>query len=814
MPPFGTVARRSTATMIQDPTVGLRNAMAAVDLYPGDFVWDGAFHRFPGAGKKKSNKSGWYKAFPDRKGAVFGDFSTGIEVNWQADRSSEPTKSMRAEWAAEDAKRKKARAEAEARAIEEVQKVWDNAIQTPAAEVLGHPYLKKKEIESCERLRISVKTELDGWTLPAGILLIPMLVNKKVVNLQRITRDGQKLYWPKAPASGASLIIGGKYYREDTTKTIYVAEGWATAWTVSEATKCPCMVAFSKDGLLPVAKKVKKRFAGVSVVIAADNDRWTVVKQKEGLPDIPNPGVHYAKLAAEEAGCEVAIPDFHDLSNKPTDFDDLRRLKGIDAVTSWLDPENASSARTVADPESATDRPTPGARDLGDDQHSDSDPDAESAEHGAKRDDALKFVRKLIADGNYEKARQELDALDSEETDSPPTNLENDLEEATTPKDLRRILDREDPGGSLPVCRDWTGEPERREWLAPLWFPAGRVALLAADGGSAKSLFALQVAAVVAAGEGFQAPGSKGPAMLPGNKRADGKAPQLAGKAGVVVFVTWEDEPDEVHRRLSGLPNLFDGRTVRDAVEDRLHLMDLAGCGALWGPADDGHRDTVARLTDTGRALEAYVRHVKPRLIVIDPVAAAYGGNENDRGAVRGFLSHLNALAAETGAAVLLVAHPPKGRNADHYSGSTDWRNGVRVMVILGPQPVRNYVGKPKNGNSNAPAEGQALTLEKANYARPGRTAWLRFKVDDGPNGPQGPPAIMAWEEVSALDAAEAYHKWQKWDPPQERKPKKKASRRKKEPKKERAEEETEEKSSTTSAGNRSEKAADGQPVL
>ena len=161
--------------MIQDPTVGLRNAMAAADLYAGGIEWDGAFHRFPGAGKKDSNKSGWYKAFPDRKGAVFGDYSTGVQVNWQADRSSEPTKSMRAEWAAEDARRKKERAELEAKAIEEVRVVWKNAIKSPS-KVLAHPYLKGKEIEGCERLRISVKTELDGWTLPTGVLLVPMLV--------------------------------------------------------------------------------------------------------------------------------------------------------------------------------------------------------------------------------------------------------------------------------------------------------------------------------------------------------------------------------------------------------------------------------------------------------------------------------------------------------------------------------------------------------------------------------------------------------------------------------------------------------------
>ena len=331
--------------MIQDPTVGLRNAMAAVDLYPGDIVWDGAFHRFPGAGKKDSNTSGWYKAFPDRKGAVFGDHASVPKVHWKADRSSEPTKSMRAIWAEEDARRKKERAAASKKAIEEATVVWQNAV-TALAQVLGHPYLKQKEIESCDRLRISRETELDGWTLPAGILLIPMLVDKNLVNLQRITRDGEKLYWPKAPASGASLMVGGKYFREDTTKTIYVCEGWATGWTIAQATKNVVVVAFSKDGLLPVTQRLQKQFSKAKFVIVADNDRWTTVQQKKGEPGIPNPGVIFARVAAEETGSAFVIPDFEDLTGRPTDFDDLRMREGMEIVKVWLDPKMAKRAVT------------------------------------------------------------------------------------------------------------------------------------------------------------------------------------------------------------------------------------------------------------------------------------------------------------------------------------------------------------------------------------------------------------------------------------------------------------------------------------
>ena len=209
--------------MIQDPTVGLRNAMAAADLYPGDIVWDGAFHRFPGAGKKKSNKSGWLQGIRRSQGrrlrrlldGAYGSTAGGSQLG--AHEVHAGGVGGRGRTAQEE------RAELEAKAIEEVKVVWKNAVKSPS-KVLAHPYLKGKEIEGCERLRI-FRQDGAGRMDPAScVLLVPMLVDKKPVNLQRIREDGQKRYWPKAPASGASLIIGGKYFREETTKTIYVCE--------------------------------------------------------------------------------------------------------------------------------------------------------------------------------------------------------------------------------------------------------------------------------------------------------------------------------------------------------------------------------------------------------------------------------------------------------------------------------------------------------------------------------------------------------------------------------------------------------------
>jgi len=68
-------------------------------------------------------------------------------------------------------------------------------------------------------------------------------------------------------------------------------------------------------------------------------------------------------------------------------------------------------------------------------------------------------------------------------------------------------------------------------------------------------------------------------------------------------------------------------------------------------------------------------------LLIVDPLAAAYGDDENDRGCVRSFMASWNSWAARKHCATLFIAHPPK--NAATYSGSTDWRNASRAMLVL-----------------------------------------------------------------------------------------------------------------------------------
>ena len=59
-------------------------------------------------------------------------------------------------------------------------------------------------------------------------------------------------------------------------------------------------------------------------MIAADDDRWK--------PAIGNTGRTKASEAARRYGCKMALPHFKHLETKPTDWNDLHVLEGIEAV--------------------------------------------------------------------------------------------------------------------------------------------------------------------------------------------------------------------------------------------------------------------------------------------------------------------------------------------------------------------------------------------------------------------------------------------------------------------------------------------------
>ena len=320
--------------------VELRVRMAEYSLYPPeDIIWDGRIHRFPGAGKEMRGKSGWYRTFVDRRGAVFGDYASlgESQITWQSSHQGEIDKEIREEWTERRRTQEKREARKRKGAIKSLRALWKESKPVPT-----HPYLEERGIEKVRGLRAS-----------GDRLLIPMLnASGQLVDLQRIWKDSRgkwkKRYYPGADPRGCRTTIWRKRFK-NPDDTIYVCEGWATGWTIHLATNCAVIVAFSVDGLKPVAISIRRQYPEARIIVAADNDRWTSLFV--GLTDqVPNPGLVKATEAAKACKGEVAIPDFRDLKQEPTDFDDLRQLEGLKAVKHWLDPRVAAFADRLPRP--------------------------------------------------------------------------------------------------------------------------------------------------------------------------------------------------------------------------------------------------------------------------------------------------------------------------------------------------------------------------------------------------------------------------------------------------------------------------------
>ena len=75
---------------LADAISQFRDAMLAAGLAPPNVIEPGKIQRFPGAGKRPSNRAGWCIFFDDRLGGRFGDLSLGFTENWLANRSKPP----------------------------------------------------------------------------------------------------------------------------------------------------------------------------------------------------------------------------------------------------------------------------------------------------------------------------------------------------------------------------------------------------------------------------------------------------------------------------------------------------------------------------------------------------------------------------------------------------------------------------------------------------------------------------------------------------------------------------------------------------
>ena len=278
-----------------------------------------------------------------------------------------------------------------------------------------------------------------------------------------------------------------------------------------------------------------------------------------------------------------------------------------------------------------------------------------------------------------------------------------------------QIVERETAPDFADALRNsFPAKPTAPEWLcddgAPNrpqgWIPAEAVTVLTGRGGAGKSRISLQLAVAVAAGRReFLQPENADAGRFP--------APKLCGGTPApVIFATWETAKRVVDWRLAcalrGVniePEDLGGRFVH------ANMRHAAG-GGLWGVERGAHVSTAGGLLPAGAALLAEARAREARLLVVDPVAAAFLQNENDRALVRAFLAHLGAFAEDSGCAVLIVSHPQK-YGGEAQSGSPDWRNGVQCVLDLGPE--RGYPDRQSKEVKALETDRVVLRVEKSN---------------------------------------------------------------------------------------------------
>lgn len=237
-------------------------------------------------------------------------------------------------------------------------------------------------------------------------------------------------------------------------------------------------------------------------------------------------------------------------------------------------------------------------------------------------------------------------------------------------------------------------EIAERRWLAEGLIPERNITDLAGDGGTGKSLLALQLAIAVATGR-----------------------PWLGRhvEQGRVLYMSCEDGIDEIRRRCRPI---LDVNSLKEADMPKLTIADLT---VAEGTELANLKEGKLTMTALYNSLVAHIVEARPKLVIIDTRADAFGGNEIDRIQVRTFVHNLRKLCIEHHLTVLLLSHPSiTGMNmGSGQSGSTAWGNSVRSRL---------YLERAKSSSgANLDPDLRTLTVKKNNYGVSDTEIMLRW---------------------------------------------------------------------------------------
>ena len=259
-------------------------ADAGLAMHKPALVGDGRLHRYRVDGDKAGSTNGWFVLHNDSQPfGAFGSWKTGQSVTWTAAKpetmSGAERKAMHERLAATKAARDAEQTKVYDAAAKRAVSLW--AKSGPANN--EHPYLLKKRVPAY------------GLRLLRNQLVVPLRDSHgHLQTLQFIAEDGRKTFLTGGRKRGCYHAIGLP------VNALCIAEGYATAATIHQATGHAVAVAFDAGNLLPVAKAIRTKFPRLTLVLCADNDAATP----------GNPGLTKATEAARAVGAALAIPNF------------------------------------------------------------------------------------------------------------------------------------------------------------------------------------------------------------------------------------------------------------------------------------------------------------------------------------------------------------------------------------------------------------------------------------------------------------------------------------------------------------------------
>jgi len=215
--------------------------------------------------------------------------------------------------------------------------------------------------------------------------------------------------------------------------------------------------------------------------------------------------------------------------------------------------------------------------------------------------------------------------------------------------------------------------PEPFDWIISGLVEDSYVGMLTGAPGVGKSFLLLELACALTQGQPFL---------------------RLKTKQSQVVFINAEDDSRMLHRRLQARVSLFNTNAID--VYERLHYLYTGDLDFLLqfttrdGKLKDKH---VTRLISQLRMVKAK-RPTEPLMVIIDPLAAFNGGEENSNTDMSVFVNFMRLVCKQAGCSLIICHHDRKGvmnnsdigdetgRGASAFFGGVRWGMRIRNVTI------------------------------------------------------------------------------------------------------------------------------------